>query len=172
MDAVQGESTETGSIARAYFEAIAARDLETMTSLWEPDGAGEIHGIAELRLPDDTYRSWFATLFDAFPDFSCEILEMVVAGDKAAVRWRGGGTFDGTAKFEGLDPTGATLDVTGFDLLTVRDGKIQRNDAYMNGAQIGQQLGALPDPDSLQARVMVAFFNLTTRLKRSLSRHR
>ena len=29
-------------------------------------------------------------------------------------------------------------------MLTIRDGRIQRNDAYMNGAEMARQLGALP----------------------------
>ena len=33
-------------------------------------------------------------------------------------------------------------------MLTIRDGRIQRNDAYMNGAELARQLGALPPAGS------------------------
>jgi steroid delta-isomerase-like uncharacterized protein len=162
-------STEAGAVARAYFEAIAERDLDRMVDFYVPGGTGEIHGLVSLTAPD-TYRAWFGNLFAAFPDFRFEILDVVSEGEKAAVRWHATGTFNGTARFEGMDPTGAKVDLTGFDLLTIRDGKIHRNDAYMNGAQMAQQLGALPPTGSLPERGMLAALNLKTRVARALRR--
>jgi steroid delta-isomerase-like uncharacterized protein len=162
-------ATEARAVAIAYFEAVGERDLERMVSFYEPGGTGEIHGLVSLTVPD-TYRAWFANLFAAFPDFRFEILDVVAEGEQAAVRWHATGTFNGTARFEGMDPTGAKVDLTGFDLLTIRDGKIQRNDAYMNGAQMTQQLGALPPAGSLPERGMLAALNLKTRLVRALRR--
>jgi predicted ester cyclase len=163
------QSTETGSIARAYFEAVAARDLDAMTGFYEPGGSGEFHGLVELVVPD-SYRAWFGTLFAAFPDFRFEILDIVAEGEKAAVRWRATGTFSGNARFEGMDPTGARVDLSGCDMLTIRNGRIQRNEAYVNGAQMAQQLGALPPAGSLAERAMLAALNLKTRLARALRR--
>ncbi len=162
-------STEAGAVARSYFEAVGERDLERMVSFYEPGGTGEIHGLVSLTAPD-TYRAWFANLFAAFPDFRFEILDVVAEGEKAAVRWRATGTFEGTARFEGMDPTGGKVDVTGCDFLTIRGGKIHRNDAYMNGAQMAQQLGALPPAGSVPERAMLAVLNLKTRLLRALRR--
>lgn len=162
-------STEAGAVARAYFEAIGERDLDRMVGFYEPGGTGEIHGLVSLTAPD-TYRAWFGNLFAAFPDFRFEILDLVAEGEQAAVRWHATGTFNGSARFEGMEPTGAKVDLTGFDLLTIRDGKIQRNDAYMNGAQMAQQLGALPPAGSLPERGMLAALNLKTRLVRALRR--
>jgi predicted ester cyclase len=163
------QSTETGSVARAYFEAVAARDLDAMMDFWEPGGTGEIHGMVELIAPH-SYRAWFANLFAAFPDFRFEALEIVAEGEQAAVRWHATGTFDDNARFEGMDPTGASVDITGCDLLTIRGGKVQRNEAYLNGAQVAQQLGALPPAGSLAERAMLAALNLKTRLMRALRR--
>lgn len=162
-------STAAGTVARAYFEAVAERDLDRMVDFYEPGGTGEIHGLVSLTAPD-SYRAWFASLFAAFPDFQFEILDVVAEGEQAAVRWRATGTFNGTARFEGMDPTGARVDLSGFDLLTIREGKIQRNDAYLNGAQMAQQLGALPPAGSLPERGMLAALNLKTRLTRALRR--
>ena len=162
-------STEAGAVATAYFEAVGERDLDRMVNFYEPGGTGEIHGLVSLTAPD-TYRAWFANLFAAFPDFRFEILDVVAEGEQAAVRWHATGTFNGTARFEGMDPTGARVDLTGFDLLTIRNGKIHRNNAYMNGAQMAQQLGALPPAGSLPERGMLAALNLKTRVVRALRR--
>lgn len=167
--AVASPQSETGSIARSYFEAVAARDLDAMTGFYEVGGIGEIHGLVELTAPH-SYRVWFANLFAAFPDFRFEILDVVAEGEVAAVRWHASGTFDGDVKFEGMDPTGARVDLTGCDVLRIRNGKIHRNDAYMNGAQMAQQLGALPPTGSLAERAMLAALNLKTRLARALGR--
>ena len=161
--------SETGSIARSYFEAVAARDLDAMTSFYEVGGTGELHGLVELTVPD-SFRAWFANLFAAFPDFHFEILDVVAEGDVAAVRWHATGTFDGAVRFEGVDPTGARIDLTGCDVLRIRNGKIHRNDAYLNGAQMAQQLGALPPTGSLVERAMLSALNLKTRVARVLRR--
>jgi predicted ester cyclase len=149
--------------------AMSARDLDAMTAFYEVGGTGEIHGLVELTVPD-SYRAWFSNLFAAFPDFHFEILDVVAEGDLAAVRWHATGTFSGAVRFEGLDPTGAKIDLTGCDVLRIRNGKIHRNDAHMNGAQMAQQLGALPPTGSLPERAMLAGLNLKTRVARALRR--
>ena len=160
---------DTGAVARSYFEAIARQDLDAMVDHWETGGTGEIHGLVELRVPD-SYLEWFGNLFAAFPDYRFEILDVVAEGDKAAVRWHATGTFDGPTSFEGMLPTGAKVDVTGCDMVTVRDGRIQRNEAYMNGAEMARQLGALPAQGSAAERAMTGALNLKTRVAGFLRR--
>lgn len=162
--AVNSEPTETASVARAYFEAVGRRDLDAMESFYAQGGAGEIHGLVLLTVPG-TYRLWFANLFQAFPDFQFEILDVLATGEKAAVRWRAHGAFTGAAKFEGIEANGASVDVQGCDVLTVRDGRIQRLDAYMNAAEMMRQLGVLPPVGSVAEKAAVALTNLKTRLR-------
>ena len=64
--------------------------------------------------------------------------------DRAAVRWRAHATFAGPGNFLGFEPNGARIDIEGVDLVRVRDGRIAAIDAYMNGAELARQLGALP----------------------------
>jgi predicted ester cyclase len=163
------EATDAATVGRAYFEAVGRRDLDAMTEFYEPGGVGEIHGLVSLTAPD-SYRVWFGSLFRAFPNFEMEILDVLATGDKVAVRWRATGTFDGTARFERLEPNGSKIDVQGCDVLTIRDGRIHHNDAYMNGAEMARQLGALPPQGSPPERALTAFLNLKTRLARKLHR--
>jgi steroid delta-isomerase-like uncharacterized protein len=161
--AVSTEPTETADVARAYFEAVRRRDVDAMEPFYEEGGSGEIHGLVELTVPG-TYRPWFTNLFEAFPDFTFEVLDVAATGEKAAVRWRARGTFTGSVRFEGLEPNGAEIDVQGCDVLTIRDGRIHRNDAYMNAAEMARQLGALPPQGSAAEKAMTAALNLKTRL--------
>ncbi|MEX2105357.1 MAG: nuclear transport factor 2 family protein [Solirubrobacterales bacterium] len=160
---------DPASVARAYFDAVATRDLEAMAACWEPGGLDILHGTAELRVPEDL-RTWFGALFAAFPDFSFEVLDVLTGGEKAAVRWRATGTFNGSGRFEGLLPNGQTVDIEGCDVLTVRDGLVVRNDAYMNGAEMARQLGALPPAGSPPERAMTGALNLKTRMVHKLRR--
>jgi steroid delta-isomerase-like uncharacterized protein len=159
--ATSSQPTDVATIGRAYFEAVGRRDLDAMTAFYEPGGTGEIHGLVELRVPT-SYRAWFGNLFTAFPDFALEIAEVIAEGEKAVVRWSATGTFSGSARFEGLDANGATVEIQGCDVLTIRDGRIQRNDAYVNAADLARQLGALPPAGSPIERLMTAALNVKT----------
>jgi steroid delta-isomerase-like uncharacterized protein len=163
------EEISPASIARGYFEAVAKQDVDAMATFWEPGAFDVIHGVVEMRVPDEL-RAWFGNLFASFPDFHFEIIDVIATDEKAAVHWHATGTFDGTARFEGLVPNGARVDIQGCDVLTVRDGRIQRNDAYMNGTDMARQLEALPPSGSRQERALFSAVNLKTRLAKLLRR--
>jgi steroid delta-isomerase-like uncharacterized protein len=169
MATTEKTDTTPAAVARSYFEAVGNRDIEGMLSHWHPDGGGHIHGLIDVRVPD-TYRGWFADMFKAFPDFRFEVLDLVADDERAAVRWRATGTFNGPIRFEGMEPNGATVDMEGCDVLTVRDGKLVSNYAYMNGAEMARQLGALPPTGSGQEKAMLGLVNLRTKLARRLGR--
>ena len=50
------------AVAKEYFEAVAAQNVDKMMSMWEPGGRGSIYGMAELEVPG-TYSAWFRNLF-------------------------------------------------------------------------------------------------------------
>lgn len=160
-------------VATAYFEAVAARDVDAMMEHWEPGGMGHIYGMAELRAPDG-YREYFGAMFRTVPDLSMSVLDMVAYGDKAAVRWGASGTFSGPGKFEGLAATGASVYIEGIDMLTIRDGLIRENFAYTNATELARQFGAAPAAGSFAERAMLSAVNArtaaTSLLKRATSR--
>lgn len=160
------------STARAYFEAVRERDLDAMASFYVEGGIGEIHGLVTLQVPG-SYREWFGSLFRAFPDFRMEILDVLGdGGEKAAVHWRATGTFDGEGRFEGLEPNGRSVQIQGCDVLTIRAGRIHHNDAYMNGAEMARQLGALPPAGSPPEKALTAVLNAKTRAAAWLAERR
>ena len=140
-----------------------------MEAHYEPGGGGPIHGLVDLKVGQN-YREWFETLFRAFPDWKFEVLNLVADGERAAVEWRATATFDGDTRFEGLDPNGAKLDIQGCDMVTIRDGRISRIDAYSSGTEIARQLGALPPQGSVAERGMTGALNLKTRAAKALRR--
>lgn len=157
----QTKPKTTAQIAKSYFNAIAAQDLDLATSLWKPGSKDRLHGLADLTAPADI-KTYFSGLFSAFPDFKFEVLELAATGKSAACRWRVTGTFLGPGRFQGLAPTGASIVIEGCDMLRVEDGRIVENNAYMNAQQIAEQLGVMPPQDSTAGRAMITAFNAKT----------
>ena len=154
-----------GKVARTYFDAVAARDIDAMTACWKAGGIDNIVPVGRpLRAPDEI-REFFSTLFAAIPDMRFETLNVVAARNQAAVRWRASGTFAG-GPFEGVEPTGSHVELEGIDLITVEDGLITHNDAYYDSGQFARAIGLLPPQASRTEQRMAAAFNVRTRLLR------
>jgi glyoxylase-like metal-dependent hydrolase (beta-lactamase superfamily II)/predicted ester cyclase len=153
-------------VARTYFDAVSACDVDAMIACWAPGGIEIIAPIGQLSVPDGV-RAFFTELFAAVPDHNLEVLDLVAARNQAAVRWRTTGTFCG-GPFLGVEPTGSRIELEGIDLLTIANGLIERNDAYYDGTQFARQIGMLPPRDSAAERGMTNVFNARTRLTRSL----
>ncbi len=165
------KSASARVVSEAYFKAIRDRDSEGMAACWKAGGIDHLYGMAELKAPGDV-KAWFGEIFAAFPDFEMNVVDMVAYGDKAAVRWVATGTFSGTARFQGLSPTGASIRLEGLDLLTIVDGKITENHAYTNATEIARQLGAMPPEGSLGEKAMLGLVNTRTQAKGALARFR
>jgi glyoxylase-like metal-dependent hydrolase (beta-lactamase superfamily II)/predicted ester cyclase len=170
-EAIASESTDveahTEAVVSSYFAAVAARDLEAMIGHWTPGGVGRFIGDREIRVPDG-YRQHFGQIFRAFPDFDLRITDLYVRGDQATARWRARGTFSG-GPWDGIEPTGARIDIEGVDLVTVRDGKVVGLDAFVNFLEFARQLGLLPPAGSPAEQRLNAVFNARTRLGRRIA---
>ena len=160
-------TADTADVARSYLEAVGRRERDAQMRFYAPDAEVQIHGAIGPAGMEEM-RGFFGQLFDAFPDFKLEVLDIASTGDKAAVRWRATGTFNGSASFMGLNPTGRAIEMEGMDMVWVRDGKVARIEAYMDGMTLGRQLGALPPKDSPADKAMLAALNGVTKAKEAI----
>ena len=160
-------AADTARVAAAYFEALRERDLDAAVALWAPGGRENIRGQVDATAPDGV-REYLGGLFASFPDFAFEVVETTVQDDRAAVRWKATGTFAGVP-FQGIEPTGARIELEGIDVVIVRDGKIVENNAVPDGVALLRQLGLLPPQGSQMEQRMTRAFNFRTRLGRRLS---
>jgi glyoxylase-like metal-dependent hydrolase (beta-lactamase superfamily II)/ketosteroid isomerase-like protein len=151
-------------LVRSYFDALSRHDLDAMAAAWAPDGVETIAGVAELH-GAPAIREYWAGVFAALPDWRFEILDVVAAGDQVAVHWRLKATHTG-ATYQGVEPAGARIDARGADIVTVRDGRIVRLDAYPDGMTVGRQLGLLPAAGSGAEAALTRAFNASTRAAR------
>jgi glyoxylase-like metal-dependent hydrolase (beta-lactamase superfamily II)/ketosteroid isomerase-like protein len=151
------------SIARRYFAAIDAHDLEQAVSLWADGGRENVRGQVDTQAPEGV-RAFIGELIGALPDLSMHVVSTTTEGDRCGVQWRITGTFAGPGSFGGVAPTGNPIELEGFDLLTVRDGLIQSNDAFTDSMTFARQIRMLPPQGSSAEQRMTGAFNAKTRL--------
>jgi hydroxyacylglutathione hydrolase len=151
------------SIARRYFGAIDAHDLEQAVSLWADGGRENVRGQVDTLAPVGV-REFIGGLMNAIPDLRMHVVSTTTEADRCGVQWRLTGTFAGPGGFAGVAPTGSPIELEGFDLITVRDGLIQSNDAFSDSTTFARQIGMLPPQGSSAEQRMTRAFNAKTRL--------
>jgi hydroxyacylglutathione hydrolase len=155
----------TEKTARAYFDAINARDLDAAVAMWAPDGRENVRGQVDVS-GHQGIRAFLEGLAGAVPDAHLEIVSTTADADRCAVQWRLTGTFAGPEPFNGIAPTGSRIELEGVDVLTVRDGLIRYNDAFTDSMTFARQIGMMPPRGSTAEQRLASAFNVKTRVAR------
>lgn len=156
------------AVTRRYFEAIDAHDVQGAAAMWAPDGREDVRGQG-LYIGPEGLREFVGGLIEAIPDLKVEIVSTTTEGERCAVHWRFSGTFAGPGSFSGIAPTGHRMELEGVDVLTVRDGLIQSNDAFTDTMSVPRQLGMMPPLGSPAEQRMMGAFNVKTRVTEGLT---
>jgi steroid delta-isomerase-like uncharacterized protein len=155
-------------LARRYFDAIAAYDLDAAIAMWAPGGVERLVGQRELTAPEGV-RELQQELRGAFPDLRWEVLDVIGSDGerRAAVRWRATGTFAGPGTFQGFVANGAHLVMEGCDVLTFAsdEDKLERLEAYIDSGDVARQLGVLPPAGSRAESNLTKLANVRTRAR-------
>lgn len=169
MTTPAGQAAKTpGDVARAIFDAVAARDPEGIVRFGAPDEVADFVPVGEFHGPDEV-RRFFVEVFAAFPDFDMRVDRIVSDERTAVVQWHATGTFTG-APFLGILSTGRGLAFKGVDVFEIEDGLVRRATVYYDGATMARQIGVLPRQDSIGDRALLAAFNLRTRATKLIKR--
>jgi len=161
---------EAETVARRYFEAIDAHDVESATAMWASGARENVRGQVDVLAPEGV-REFIGELVGAMPDLNMQVVSTTAEGERCGVQWRLTGTFagaGGSKYFGGVAPTGNPIELEGFDLLTVRDGLIQSNDAFTDSMTFARQIGMMPPQGSSAEQRLTSAFNVKTRLTQSL----
>jgi glyoxylase-like metal-dependent hydrolase (beta-lactamase superfamily II)/predicted ester cyclase len=159
--------SSAADVARRYFEAIAARDLDTALVFWAPGGVERVVGQRELTAPDGI-RAFQSELHGAFPDLAWEVLDVIGAPETnpVAVRWRLTGTFAGPGTFQGFVANGVHVEIEGCDVLTINENQqIEHLDAYLDSGDVARQLGVLPPAGSKAETRLTQLANVRTKAR-------
>jgi steroid delta-isomerase-like uncharacterized protein len=159
--------SEVEVIVRRYFEAIGAHDVDGAAAMWAEDGREDVRGQG-LFIGPEGLREFIGDLIAAIPDLRVEIVSTTTEEDRCALHWRFSGTFAGPGSFNGISPTGHRMEIEGVDVLSVRDGLIQSNDAFTDTMAVPRQIGMMPPLHSSAEQRLTGAFNVKTRIERSL----
>ena len=116
-----------------------------------------LRGPEMLKRTAEMYRA-------AFPDLQITVDDVVVAGDKVALRWHSEGTHRG--ELAGLAPTGARGGVTGISIDQWKDGKVVEAWNEWDNLGLARQLGAAPPEGSLGEKIGAVLQHLMARRMR------
>lgn len=127
---------------RQFYAAMSEGNLDAVDEYIAEDFVDheEFPGISRDK---EGVRQFFTLMRGAFPDFQMEPQEMIAEGDLVAVRAVFTGTQEG--EFMGVPATGRTVQVGGFDIIRIRDGKATEHWGLMDAMTMMQQLGAIPE---------------------------
>jgi steroid delta-isomerase-like uncharacterized protein len=163
--ATTAQTTSPQAAVSDYFEALARQDLDAIAAHWAPDGVAHVAGQADAD-GRDAIRAYWAEMFGACPDFLLKVSQTVAEDDRVGVQWTATGTFSGPGSYQGIEPTGARLELEGMDIFRVRDGLLVREDAYTDGATFARQIGMLPSLGSPAEQRLTRAFNGQARFRR------
>ncbi|WP_168797589.1 ester cyclase [Neolewinella litorea] len=105
----------------------------------------------------DNFRDYYQNFVTGFSAVTFTVEDIFGQGDKLVKHWRFRGTH--TGDFFGVPATGNEVDLEGVTLMQMRDGKIAREQDFMDNMLFSQQLGLLSNPNNatLVQRIYDAF---------------
>ena len=125
------------AVYRAYIDAETRRDDVGMAAMMAPDIAIELNGVPALASADEDIAAMSA-LFEAYPDYRREILEIIEQGDRAAARWRMLGH-----PREELVARLPVIDIRGCSYVVVADGRMTEAYVWSSEGALEQILASL-----------------------------
>ncbi|MBX0324089.1 ester cyclase [Halomicroarcula sp. F13] len=140
-------STEANTeLVRRYLDAFNRRDREAMTDILADDVVE--HGPHETLRGVDEILEFLDVHFEAFPDYAGRTDHVVAQDDKVVVRYTVNGTHSGT--YQGIEPTGHTVEWTGLVMYRIDDDEIA--EIWLEADRLGllEQLEAFDPPAHLR----------------------
>ena len=141
---------------------LALADQYLAAEATDNDPAMPTH-LDHLRGPD-RFKAIVKLYREAFPDIRMKVDEALCDGDAVIMRWRSTGTHRGPLL--GFAPTGASVEVTGIDILRWSGDKIVEAFAQWDNLGLARQIGAAPPEGSTGERLGQQLQHLTARRMR------
>ena len=135
-------SQKNKALVRRYMEKATAGDEATIDELLAEDVVIRFPGSDTPIKGRDGYKQMIKAYRQATPDLKIKVVDLIAEGDTVAVRWTA--HFKHTGKFGDKAPTGKEGDVSGFDMIRIRDGKIVEITDEVDLAGVERQVGFSP----------------------------
>lgn len=134
---------DTRAMLQRFYDGVNTGNLGVIDELVADDFVEheEFPGISQ----DKAGVTQFFTMFrSAFPDMHMETDVVVAEGDLLCAHGKMSGTHQG-GEFMGMPPSGKHFEVSGFDMVRIRDGQVTEHWGLMDAMTMMQQLGAMPE---------------------------
>ena len=144
------------AIIRRYIEQLNRRNDAVIDELVADDVTVDtLHAISvDASGPwvgRDVVRQGYQRNTTAFPDYQVTVEQLIAEGDNVVMHWTHRGTH--TADFLGVPPTGREIRGAEISIYRIVDGRIAEMRALWDRAEIWQQLGLIPDSETILASV-------------------
>jgi steroid delta-isomerase-like uncharacterized protein len=87
----------------------------------------------------EAYRDYLQTVHEAFPDLEYAITDMLASDELVMTEWTITGTHEG--EWQGIQPTGRTMEIHTMAKEVIEDGQIQEEWSYLDLNELMAQLG-------------------------------
>jgi steroid delta-isomerase-like uncharacterized protein len=125
-------------IGRLHTRLLGSRDVSVLDEFFAPDFVSH-NTPPGFPAGVEGVRRFFATFRDGLPDVEVSVDELVAEGDRVAVATTIRATHDGV--LFGHPATGRRVEVTGIDVVRVRDGRIVEHRGLTDMVGLLRQLG-------------------------------
>ncbi len=138
------------------------KDIEMYTTVWDNVlNKGQIDQINENNFTEDVviisnpenivglenFKAHYQNFLTGFSDIEFDIVDIFGQDDKIVKHWNFKGKHSG--EFFGIPPTGKTVEVEGVTLVKMENGKIAREQDFMDSMTFMSQLGLVSDPANI-----------------------
>jgi len=93
------------------------------------------------------FKAYYSNFVNGFSNVEFTLVDVFGQGDKLVKHWRFKGTNSG--EFFGMPPTGKDIDIEGVTLVEMKDGKIAKEQDFMDNMMFLQQLGIASSPNNV-----------------------
>jgi len=101
----------------------------------------------ENMVGNENVKAFYANYIKGFSNIEFTIVDVFGQGDKIVKHWNFKGKH--TGDFFGIPATGKLVDLDGVTLVKMKDGKIAREQDFMDNMELMQQLGLLSAPGNI-----------------------
>ena len=129
---------ETDAFVRRVLDTYNSHELENFDDILTDDCVLVRNGVEAVGR--EAIKGVLARLYRAFPDLEYSLDDVLVDGDRMALRWHGRGTHRG--EYLGIAPTGRTIVYDGITFYERRGDRIARIWVSANTLGILRALGA------------------------------
>ena len=124
-----------------WIDGLNSGNISVADEVFHPDCIIHINGNPQRDLSLESFKQMAAGLIVAFPDLHFIVNDQFTSGEKVSTRWTATGT--NTGPFGEMEATGKGVEIEGFIIDRVVDGKVAARWELWDQMAMMQQLGVV-----------------------------